>query len=1439
MEFYYINQSHTGVQNFFSFCLKKKVVVIQCEDQANQEDNTMKKMDRRAFEEQNPGMDSKKLFNKVSEFIQKLKELHEFLSHNAFLTPSSFMIDNAALFSAESICLMFSLNKRLSDLSSYRDEDNFITMLSYLFEVHESELENIFFLFLRICEQYQANIVELFKKRLDYTRQLSLIRNELDKSTENIPHHSNKLPQLFDLFCVQKNEIQETLYKFNKLMNLFPTRESTKSDSSTSLAQQSSEFSALPNEILLDIFNYLNTDDLASVLTTSKELSCIATISFADRFEKKPDQIVAHICNMKPREAYQFVKEYRLSTEYKALKNLIEYKMPMSNIEITCYILTRCHKNLPDVHQLAKAFNDTSIHYRARIHLLFTIINTPNLNGKLNSLSPFLGNEKDIELFTRLIKNCTKIYLNYLPPDNLFLDDLSADMSYAPLSRFQFHETYHDPAVFNQSNFFHADLSHSKINRAELNDTNWHNTNCYRAEMCESSLKNARLENTNFQKANLTNADFSYAKLINANLRWANLSGAKFVNTIITDSDFTGANLIHAKFVNVDLRNIDLKGLNLDGSYLENVLLIPDSALENLKNLESFWGSFEKELSSQLPGSQQNIRKHMLEDLASFLNSDWVNTEYKREIVHLVFSYYPPELFSSSAFQKDTHPFQTLFESFEFIPEQNKTMNTQSPLQEKVIGVLNELDQRIKNSLIDEQITRSKNQILNGLKKRIQDEVQKIRLTSDLQDSKMDELITNIECSLQNELVQRTLSVIENELTGRFKSQKIIEDINWAVKEGLRILINQEISPPPSLNWYSNRYADDSIAMEDFVDTLEQCITEAPGLFHINQICELSSHHLYLLHTIYHTDYRLSPKPAFKPFFVNYISNSKRSDRGTCHFASQIFDGEDFDITLLQNIQPEERDAYLYGDEDFIISQPGRSWNEVKLGGLLFSFCPGGKGSGECKVNIIDFQNKQLKSGFNINVARYSSLRYGLFLPIDITAHYNATTTQSALYPENIVDAKAAFELKRWTINYIFATQKGAVPELFSTVQEAIVSSLIHHSTKEKPEKVTKALQPAEKKFDASMNLFQELREALRTDKNIFLYNLSHDFRMKYVTPEEQMILKNALIRLLRCYELNAYQQWIIARYLHKTYNMPIEYYNALKRIIIYLPKTSKNYQEAILRYLSKYAKDTKNLKEYFINLVIDTIQQIPNPAPDKFLIFYRSLRHYIVSGSSLSKINNQILLWKLHISKQNNPVQQFKEAIESIFLSVHFNKLYNPLDPQHNYYRISKEAIESIIDLCAQCTTNEQNANQIDGFYKLLLHPKIIFSHGNIRSLIENAFQNLKQSIHYQSSQTSEVNTDEMESVEQKIEMNIEEIYEMLFSPPQVACGYQDEVGLCAENWSTDTFGNSTQSPSSFQTIDNRNRLALSAHGLFALTASGKNKEMKLSENIASMKLR
>ena len=452
------------VLHFLSFSFEKESAYHTMENQVIQEDYTVKKLIPREFEDQYPGIDSTKLFNKASEFIQKLKELNEFLTHGAFLTTSSFVIDDPAHFSAESICFMLSLKKKLSDLSSYSDEDNFITMLNYLFEIHESEFENIFFLFLRICDQYQANIVELFKTRLDCTRQLSSIRNELKNSTENIPHHNNRLPQLLDLFHAQKNELQETLNKFNKLMNLFPIRENTKSDSSAPTAQQSSGFSALPDEILLEMFSYLDTDDLAAVLTTSKELSYIAALSFADRFEKKPDQIVTNIYNMKPREAYQFVKEYRLSIEYKALKNLVEHNMPMSNIEITCYILTRCHKNLPDINDLIKAFNDTRIHYRARIHLLFTIINTPSFNGKWNSLSPFLGNENNNELFTRLLKNCTKIYLNYLPPDNLYLHDFPADLSYAPLSRFQFHETYHHPAAFNQSNFFNADLSHSKIN---------------------------------------------------------------------------------------------------------------------------------------------------------------------------------------------------------------------------------------------------------------------------------------------------------------------------------------------------------------------------------------------------------------------------------------------------------------------------------------------------------------------------------------------------------------------------------------------------------------------------------------------------------------------------------------------------------------------------------------------------------------------------------------------------------------------------------------------------------------------------------------------------------------------------------------------------------------------------------------------------------------
>lgn len=1379
----------------------------------------MKRMDWSEFKKKYPGIVfPNKLFNKATEFIQKLKELHEFIAPSPFLKKQSILGEDNNGFSPEAIIFMLSLKKLISELSPYRDQDNFTTMLAYLCEIQESEFQNLFFLFFRICDQYQENIEQLFKKRLGYTQQDSSVSNVLSSGAEHTSHNhlNHELTQLINFFYVHKNELQETLYKFNALLNLFPKVESTNSVQQKPPTHPNSGVSMLPEELVLEIFSYVDTVDLAALLNSSKALSKVAAASFVHRFEIQSEQIVARLCAMKAREAYQFVKEYRLSKEYKALKSLVEHNMPMTNTEITCYILTRSHDNIPPLHRLIEAFNDTRIHYKARIHLLFSINQIPKFNGKSNWFSPF-SEYNQRELFTRFIKNCTQIYLNYLPPENL-LFDINGDLSHAPLSRFQFHQRHFDPPVFDKVNFFEADLSYTKINRGEFIKANLDKANCYGAEMTECTLVSASLENTNLQKANLTNANLSYAKLRNTNLRWANLAGAIFVNSVITGTDFTGANLIGAKFVNVDLRNIDLSQLNVEGCYLENVLLVPDEALDNLQNLEIFFSSFEQKLANHTEGSQQNLRRHMLEDLKCLLNSDSMNMQYKRAIVKLVYSYYPPEQFFSFLFRKENHPFKTLFETFGFVQKQNKSMNSGLALQEKVSSVFDELEQRIENAIAQERRNRVKDRVLEGLESRIQNEVQMGFTSLDLRNR--DEIIRSIKYALGDELAQRTDCAIEDELKGRVKSQALIEEIRHEIEEELESLINKAIDRPNLPLKYVKDEEYIPIDLEDIVSELEQCFKEAPGLTHVNQICELSNRHLYLLHSIYYIAFKLCPNIQLKPFFVDYPQNNLQLlDRGTCRFASQIFDGERFDITLLQTIKPDERDNYLYGDEDYIIKRSGRDWNEVKLGGLLFSFCPGGKGSGECQVEIIDFQNRKLKSGYSVGVARYSSLRCGIFVPIDVTANYAATTCQSTLSSTNSLETKAAFELKQWTIKYIFATQKGPIPTLLSAEQAIAFKQLSNSSEEqENQEKIRRALQQKrELEYKYTMILCEELKVDFETSEKDFLDKLRR-FKKEHVSSNEQEILNNALKMLKSNYYNNSPKEWELASHFHRVYSMPQDYFLSTQKVVseLCIKLDEEKSQEVILDYLLIYSRDTSDLNGYFVNYVITIIKKIPNPDPLKLIRFYASLLGNVKFGLEAYKINAQIKFWEWYMLKKQHGEKSMDTFLSETFLYLRANRLSNPLDPKQTYYLTTSEAMESMVDYITQYT-NQQNAKLVAQFYRHLLSPTVTYNHSGIRKIIEQAFKNLQQSFPYLGDETTERKACEELHRQQDAETLIEEFYHRLHYPTKVT-----------PNLSS----NSQKRTSSFQCSSNEVKSALSTHGLFALTASGNKMIMEQQED-------
>ncbi|QMT61558.1 pentapeptide repeat-containing protein [Legionella sp. PC997] len=161
------------------------------------------------------------------------------------------------------------------------------------------------------------------------------------------------------------------------------------------------------------------------------------------------------------------------------------------------------------------------------------------------------------------------------------------------------------------------------------------------------------------------------------------------------------------------------------------------------------------------------------------------------------------------------------------------------------------------------------------------------------------------------------------------------------------------------------------------------------------------------------------------PILAGYHCETLKIKEGEKYYASQVFNGHQFDIRSLQKIKLTELDQYLYEAEDFAIYEgQGRSKVHVKLGDLFITFCPGGKGSVFSNVEIIDFVNRKLKPAFSLDLERYGNIPFEAFMPLDPFVNYSATAVGNHWTVDDIRNLQEAFTFKKQVIERIFTSEK-------------------------------------------------------------------------------------------------------------------------------------------------------------------------------------------------------------------------------------------------------------------------------------------------------------------------------------------------------------------------------------------------------------------------------
>ena len=450
----------------------------------------MKKLSAYQIQEKYPHLSTSNidyLTYSANQLITELRELHNFFAFYNVQINETF--NNKEFFSSKMVHAILSFKKRLDYLNKHYKNTDLVCVITLLNELDETQLQKHWDDFFLWCDALHTSILNLLKKRLSYTTDKSYNAEDISNQSMN-----DELAQLI-------SQISELMLKTDELAVLVSNSKPNKKQTSIASIIPTKEehlFFSLPEEIKVSILTHLDIEDLITVQIASKDLSQTASKAFEVRL-KNPAQVIAHLSQIAAEEAYSFVEGYRRTSEYKALKSLVEHKMPMSDQEVICYMLTRHHKQLPDIKQLRNICNAAHIDSKTRTHLVMLIENTLEVD--------IADPAKAYALFNLFHETFPNNYINLLPSIEFYYIGrlIGRDLSHAP-------------------------LSHAYMSLIDMSATCLFRTNLSYADLVAVCFDRADLIQANLSYANLRYSTFTQANLKQANLRGADLSGAKHIS---------------------------------------------------------------------------------------------------------------------------------------------------------------------------------------------------------------------------------------------------------------------------------------------------------------------------------------------------------------------------------------------------------------------------------------------------------------------------------------------------------------------------------------------------------------------------------------------------------------------------------------------------------------------------------------------------------------------------------------------------------------------------------------------------------------------------------------------------------------------------------------------------------------------------------------------
>ncbi|WP_454784556.1 pentapeptide repeat-containing protein [Legionella sp. WA2024007413] len=215
-------------------------------------------------------------------------------------------------------------------------------------------------------------------------------------------------------------------------------------------------------------------------------------------------------------------------------------------------------------------------------------------------------------------------------------------------------------------------------------------------------------------------------------------------------------------------------------------------------------------------------------------------------------------------------------------------------------------------------------------------------------------------------------------------------------------------------------------AYKDQFTLLKQCILKYPELDNSIKLTQALGISAEMWHMLFISCPAIMLKHGLvTPIMAGYNLETQQP-RASKRYASQVFDGFEFNIRALQQIKLKDLQQYLYEEEDFLILEANDRTNvRVKLGDLFITFCPGGKGSVISKVEVIDFAHKKLMPGFSVNLQRGRHIPFEAFMPLNPYLNYAAATVSPwNISVEDMPYIEEAYALKKQIIERIFTSEK-------------------------------------------------------------------------------------------------------------------------------------------------------------------------------------------------------------------------------------------------------------------------------------------------------------------------------------------------------------------------------------------------------------------------------